>query len=227
VSRFVESIVARDLVDRTPDWRPHIRRIPDIAPSPTTVGAAVDPALLEKLPDRPFILFVGQLQRQKGIHVLLAAYGRLDDPPPLVLIGTVWPETPEQFPEGVTVIREAPHALVLAAWERALFGVAPSLWPDPLPGVVREAMSRGRPVVGSAIGGIVDMIEDGVTGLTVQPGSPEALAAGMTRLVGDEALRERLGTAAKEAVQEFTSDAVAAGFEELYLAATNEGARPS
>ena len=220
VSGFVESIVLRDLIG-SPErkWRPHLVQIPDIAPQPTAgppVGTVSSASGDDPLPPGPFILFVGQLQRQKGLHVLLEAYERLENRPPLVLIGTVWPDTPSQFPPGITVIREAPHATVLAAWERCLFGVAPSIWPDPLPGVVREAMSRARPVVGSAIGGIADMIDDGATGLLVPPGDVDSLRDAMARLIADPELRERMGAAAQSAVAEFTSDAVAAQFEALY-----------
>ena len=93
-----------------------------------------------------------------------------------MLIGTRWPETPATFPAGVTVLSDVPHGVVMAAWERSLFGVAPSVWPDPLPGVVREAMTRGRAVVATAVGGNPDMIDDGVSGLLVPPG--DAAGAG-------------------------------------------------
>ena len=134
-----------------------------------------------------------------------------------MLIGTRWTDTPTSFPERVTVIEDAPHSFVLHAWERCLFGVTPSIWPDPLPGVVREGMSRGRPIVASAVGGIVDMVEDGRNGLLVQAGDREGLTTAMTRLVADPDLRERLGTAARISAAPFTSDAVATEFERLYL----------
>ncbi len=226
VSRFVASVVERD-VTHGPDagWQAPIVRIPDVAPGATVPvsrpedGAASSEAAL---PREPFILFVGQLQRQKGLQVLLEAYARLASPPPLVLIGTVWPDTPATFPPGVTVIREAPHAAVLAAWDRCLFGVTPSIWPDPLPGVVREAMSRGKAVIGSAVGGIVDMIDDGVTGLLVPPDDVVALSSAMERLVADPGLRDRLGTAARPAVAAFTATAVAEEFEGLYRQALGQ-----
>ncbi len=218
VSRFVGEMIERD-VTRGPSggWRAPVVRIPDIAPvaGPGTAPATA-PGSPAGLPAEPFILFVGQLQRQKGVQVLLEAYGRLAAPPPLVLIGTVWPDTPSSFPAGVTVIREAPHADVLAAWDRCLFGVTPSIWPDPLPGVVREAMSRGKPVIGSAVGGIVDMIEDGVNGMLVAPDDAIALGDAMARLLAEETLRARLGAAAKPAVAAYTAPFVSERFEALY-----------
>src|SRR5581483_6250386 len=66
----------------------------------------------------------------------------------------------------------------------------------------REAMAYGRPVVASAVGGLADAVEDGVTGLLVPPGDPAALRAALERLLGDAALRARLGEAARRAAEE-------------------------
>ena len=61
----------------------------------------------------------------------------------------------------------------------------------------REAMAYGRPVVATAVGGLVDAIEDGETGLLVPPGDAAALRAALERLLGDADLRARLGIAAR------------------------------
>ena len=176
VSRFVETIVRRDLLDGDHGWDPVVERIDDVVPPPT--GAPLDSdqlALLDRLPTEPFILFVGQLSPHKGVAVLLRAYASLrdehpDSVPPLVLIGTPVAGARLDIPEGVTLLESVPHAVVMAAWERSLFGVAPSVWPDPLPGVVREPMTRGRPVIATRVGGNTDMVNDGVNGLLVAPG---------------------------------------------------------
>jgi glycosyltransferase involved in cell wall biosynthesis len=67
--------------------------------------------------------------------------------------------------------------------------------------VAREAMAVGRPVVATAVGGLVDAIEDGLTGRLVEPGDPAALRAAIEGLLADEALRLRLGAAAREAAR--------------------------
>jgi glycosyltransferase involved in cell wall biosynthesis len=223
VSSFVASTIERDLLRGDRRWRPALATIPDVVPlasGPAPELTAADEALLETLPRDPFLLFVGALQRPKGLLVLLEAWQRLaarpGGAPPLVCIGTRWPETPASFPDGVTVLSDVPHRVVMAAWERALLGIAPSIWPDPLPGVVREAMTRGRPVVATAVGGNTDMIRDAETGLLVPPGDPAALAAGIARLLDDPALAERLGAAGAASVQALTASAVAERFEALY-----------
>ncbi len=104
----------------------------------------------------------------------------------------------------------------MAAWERCLFGVVPSLWPDPLPGVVREPMTRGRPVIGSDVGGIPDMITDDVNGLLVPAGDAAALASAMDRLVADPALRARLGEAGRRVGRRPDAGRHRPRFEALY-----------
>ena len=224
VSRFVETIVRRDLL-RADTWSPEVRRIPDIVPpaNPEPLDTA-GLELVDRLPSAPFILFVGALQPHKGLPVLLRAYESLATKVPLVIIGTRWPNAPETVP-GATMLTDVPHAVVMAAWERSLFGVVPSLWPDPLPGVVREAMTRGRPVIGSAIGGNLDMIEDGRTGLLVPPGDVPALAAAMDRLLSDPDLCQRLGHEARRSTEPFTADAIATAFEDLYASALHGSRR--
>ncbi len=216
VSRFVEAALKRDLA-RGPAWDDvRFERIPDVVESPDgaplTVAAT---GLVARLPRQPFILFVGALQPHKGVTVLVEAYARLASPPPLVLIGTRWPDTPA-LPASVTVLSNVPHPVVMAAWGRSLFGVVPSVWEDPLPGVVREAMVSGRAVVASDVGGIPDMVTDGSNGLLVPPGDPGALAAAMRRLIDDPALAERLGEAGRGSVADLGADAIGARFEAFY-----------
>ena len=64
--------------------------------------------------------------------------------------------------------------------------------------VAREAMAHGRPVVATGVGGLLDAVEDGVTGLLVPPRDPAALRVAIERLLDDAALRRRLGAAARE-----------------------------
>jgi glycosyltransferase involved in cell wall biosynthesis len=63
--------------------------------------------------------------------------------------------------------------------------------------VAREAMAHGRPVVATRVGGLADAIEDGVTGVLVEPADPVALRAAIERLLGDPDERARLGARAR------------------------------
>ena len=172
VSAFVQAMVRRDLLAGKADYMHnggHIAAQPIFSFLLPDEGQP-DLAQVNSLPAEPFILFVGGLQPRKGLTTLLDAYTRLTEAPPLVLIGYDAPDSPKRFPAGVTVLRNASHATVMAAWTRACFGVTPSLWPDPSPGVVREAMVKGKAIVATAIGGTPEMIVDGETGLLVPPG---------------------------------------------------------
>jgi glycosyltransferase involved in cell wall biosynthesis len=73
-----------------------------------------------------------------------------------------------------------------------------------------EAMAYGRPVAASAVGGLVDLVEHGVTGLLVPPGDIAALRAAVERLLGDRDLRMRFGAAARTKAGERLSPAAAA-----------------
>jgi len=220
ISTYVEQTVRRDILHgQPPEHEVLTRVIPDII-QPSRLAEERDDSppgrMLAGLPDGPFILFVGALQPHKGVNVLLDAYGRLTSPPPLILMGTIWSDSPSTFPKGVTVLPNVPHGDVMHAWDRCSFGVAPALWPEPLGNVIMEAMSRGRAVVASAVGGPVDSVLDGVTGLLVPPGDAEALAKAMQRLVLDAGLRDRLGEAGRIRAERFRADVLVPQFEALY-----------
>jgi glycosyltransferase involved in cell wall biosynthesis len=116
----------------------------------------------------------------------------------------------------VQVLTNFPHEAVMEAWGRCTFGVLPSLWAEPFGTVVCEAMSRGRPVIATQPGGHTDMVIDGETGILVDRGDVEALAAAMQRLLDDAAERERLGEAARVRAKQFTVDVSLPRIERLY-----------
>jgi glycosyltransferase involved in cell wall biosynthesis len=190
---------------------------------PNFVGPAPDlgrhSPLLDQLPAQPFFLFVGDVRRDKGAHVLLDAYGRLREPPPLVLIGEVWADSPRDLPPGVTLLRDWPNPAVRAAMRRCLALAAPSIWPEPFGIVVAEALAAGRPVVASAIGGIPEIVRDRREGLLVPPGDAAALAAALDRAFRDDELRETLAANALRRADEYTPDAVLPRFEAAYARA--------
>jgi glycosyltransferase involved in cell wall biosynthesis len=76
--------------------------------------------------------------------------------------------------------------------------VLASARPEPFGGVVIEAMAMGKPVVGTAIGGTVEQIEEGVTGFLVPPNNPVAMAEALARLIADPSLRARMGSAGRQ-----------------------------
>jgi glycosyltransferase involved in cell wall biosynthesis len=200
--------------------------IPNFLPDPGTPAASEElAALAAQLPAEPYLLFVGAFGRHKGFGVLLKAYAALQErlgetaTPPLVLIGYETGEFPLErtlIPPRVTVFKHWPHAAVMAAWERCLLGVVPSVWPDPCPTVAMEAMSAGRAVAASDIGGLPDLVSDGQTGLLLPPDDAGALADGLARLLADDAWRAALGAAGRAKYEQFRAATVVPRIEQAY-----------
>jgi glycosyltransferase involved in cell wall biosynthesis len=218
VSHFVRGVMDRHLLHL---GRPGAKtvRLDLVIPSflPPVEKEPPDQRFLGRLPTEPFILFVGALLPQKGIWPLLGAYRQLRQPaPPLVLIGPRFLNSPKDLPAGVIELGAASHATVMAAWDHATLGVVPSVGAETFGNVVTEAMTHGRAVVASRLGGIVDIIEDGISGLLVPPGDEGALAVAMQRLLDDEHLRAAIGEAARARVEQFTAARVIPQFEAMY-----------
>ena len=234
ISSYVQQMIRRDFVRKPAQPAPAGQAplievvIPSFAEDESTIAEQPTTSIdryIEQLPKQPFILFVGALRLVKGLAQLLEAYERLVDPPTLVLIGTIEADTPQVFPPGVVVLQDFPHRAVMAAWERCIFGVIPSLWPEPLGSVVYEAMSKGKAVIGTTPGGHTDMIVDRETGLLVPVGDVDALTQAMRELIDNIELRERLGRAAREPAKLFTASFAVPRFEQAYLQLVEESRR--
>jgi glycosyltransferase involved in cell wall biosynthesis len=205
------------------------RIIPNFLPTEAT--SAAQEAKLSGLPER-FILFAGDVSRDKGVGVLLEAHGLLDDPPPLVLIGRVIdPQllTPAVGAERassaallaapigkVRAVGAQPHEIVLDAFRRCTVAVVPSLMQEAFGLVALEAMSAGRPVIASNIGGLPDIIRDDKDGILVEPGDVETLRAALARVLTESALRSRLRSAAKRRAAKFAADLIVPQVEQAY-----------
>jgi glycosyltransferase involved in cell wall biosynthesis len=83
---------------------------------------------------------------------------------------------------------------------RASVVVIPSVWPEPFGLIGIEAHAAGRPVIASATGGVGDWLQDGVSGLMVEPGDARALARALTELLADPERQRRMGSAGKSSV---------------------------
>ena len=181
---------------------------------------------LAQLPDDGYLLFVGALGRLKGVDVLLRAYADLDNAPPLVLIGYETPEWPVlagNCPPNVLVLKNWPSYAVMEAWRRSILALAPSVWAEPCATVVMEAMLTGRPVIASRIGGMIDMVADGETGLLVQPGDFIALRQAIEHLLAHANLRADMGQAALRKILAFQAATVVPRIEQVYRDLLQEG----
>jgi glycosyltransferase involved in cell wall biosynthesis len=193
--------------------------IPNFMPDDASALQGDAKAYLAQLPDQDYLLFVGAFNYQKGVDVLLRAYADLTHAPPLVLIGypTVdWPNLSVDCPENVYVLNDWPRYAVMEAWRRSIIALAPSVGPETFGIAVMEAMSLGCPVIASQIGGLIDLVADGETGLLVQPGDPSALRQAIERLLAHPNLRRRMGKAGLDKVTEFRASKVVPRIEQIY-----------
>jgi glycosyltransferase involved in cell wall biosynthesis len=144
-------------------------------------------------PDEPpHVLFVGRLSEEKGVPELLEATEGL----PRVIVGD------GPLRDGVSdAVGFVPPSELGPYFERAAVVVCPSRR-EGYGVAAREAMAHGRPVVASAVGGLLDAVEDGVTGLLVPPRDPLALRAAIERALGDAAFRRSAGDAARVRARE-------------------------
>ena len=180
-------------------------------------------------PDRPTVIFVGRVTRQKGLPVLLRAAARLVPGAQLVLCAGQ-PDTAELAAEvsglvtslqatrsGVIWIPEMlPKREIIQLLSHATAFAIPSLY-EPLGIVNLEAMACGTAVVGSRVGGIPEVVADGDTGLLVPADDPVVLAAALNSLLADPARAAAMGAAGrKRALAEFSWDAIAAQTAALY-----------
>ncbi len=196
----------------------------------------VDPAV-------PYVLFVGRITRQKGIIHLVRAISRMAPGYQVVLCAGA-PDTPEIAAEMAAAVAvaqaERPGVIWIAEmvdkptvrelYSHAAVFCCPSVY-EPFGIINLEAMACGTAVVASAVGGIPEVVVDGVTGIlvpfqasdsgTFEPADPGAFEAGLARaidaLIADPARRAAMGEAGRRrAVEHFGWPAIAARTVELY-----------
>lgn len=211
-----------------------------------------DPDALRGLgidPDRPFVVWVGRITRQKGVPYLLRAAAQLPADVQLVLCAGA-ADTPELGAEvseligslhatrtGVVVIeRMLPRDELVKVLSGATVFACPSIY-EPLGIVNLEAMACGTAVVASAVGGIPEVVDDGVTGRLVPldqdpdgTGTPiddeafvNALAAALTEVAADPDRAHEMGRAGRaRAAEHFSWETIADATMDVYRSVLGE-----
>ncbi len=178
------------------------------------------------------ITCVANVRPVKGVDLLVDAFEMLDNPKAkLLLVGSLKGSDLED-----RVLRSPKSDRIILAGFRPdatqLIGVSdivvvPSREREGLPKALLEAMFQGVPVIGTAVGGIPEVIRDGYAGLLVEPNNAQAIATALKKLCDDTQLRQKLGSQAKEvASQHFLHATTVDKTEQLYfeLATKHKGA---
>ena len=160
------------------------------------------------LPASPVALFVGVLERYKAVDVLAETWRLAAPRVPGAVLHLVGSGTLSDVPKALVAdlpaqtrwTEQLTTMEVVRALDDATVLVLPSR-SEGLGRVVVEAFCRGRGVVGSRVGGIPDVVDEGRTGVLVPPGDPRALADALVDVLSDRALAERLGAEARIAVE--------------------------
>jgi len=177
-----------------------VRVIPSGVALPLQVGEEAEPAE---------VLYAGRLSPEKGVLELLEAAQGMN----LVVAGDGPLRDRVPFARGFVQHDElhqlyARAAVVACPSRREGFGVA-----------CLEAMAHGRPVVATSVGGLLDLVVDGETGIVVPPRDPAALRSALERLLADPQLRRKLGAAGRDRARthfswEMVTDATLAAYAE-------------
>ena len=200
----INAEIATAVRERAPDA--HIYRVDN----------PINPAFFE-LPDaqtRPAVLFVAQISRRKGLHVLLDAFERIADEDPAYQVRVVGGAAEDPAYEAEMRARYAHRvargqlAFLGPMRHEELYGemsrcsvLCLSSFYEASPLVVVEAMAAGKPVVGTRVGDLEAVVESAGAGRLVAPGDPGALAAALRLVLRDPALRRDMGARGRAAAR--------------------------
>jgi glycosyltransferase involved in cell wall biosynthesis len=185
------------------------------------------------LPDRnatPQVLFVGWINRRKGVHVLIEAFYRVLESLPEAKLRLIGQDDVDR--DYGASLRTTHKSLIASGGIQFCGSISqerlyeemsqcsllclPSL-AESAPMVIAQAMAAGKPVVATRVGGVPEMVEDGVTGLLCDPGNSEQLAKSLLTLLQNPALQREMGQRAKQrAEKRYQASAVAQSTVEAY-----------
>lgn len=175
------------------------------------------------------VAFLGQIREFKGVADFIAMARKIPDPNARFLIagecrnpdkfpGSYSPDDLARLSEGDPRIRYIGYRKdVENIYHTADIVVVPSRWQEPLGLINLEAGACRKPVVATRVGGIPEVIEEGVNGYLVEAGEIDTLAARVASLIADPALRSRMGDAGRSLVERNYTSLPIMAFENLLL----------
>jgi glycosyltransferase involved in cell wall biosynthesis len=232
--------VTCDLVRKTAalSGRADVRWVPNGVDAARFAPQPPDPALRASLglDDRPVIGFVGEARAKKGLGRMLRVFPHLCArlPAQLMLVGGVRQEDTAMLDFfrrrhpglPLCLVPPQPHAAMPASYALCDVVILPSLR-DGLPNALLEAMACARPVIASAVGGMLDVVTPGHDGLLLPPRDDQSWLEALCRVLQDRQAAERLRAAARQTILErFTSERESAALLAVYQQ-IGQSARPA
>jgi glycogen(starch) synthase len=216
------------VVDLTQTWVPLRRGAVEVIPNPVNARLYSPAGLTTRTAE---VLIVGRLEQRKGAALLaesMPAVLRLCPHASFRFVGSDGVDANgrswrQRLLDGVNStdrhrvhFEQVPREVLIERYRRAAVCVLPSVWEN-FPYALLEAMACGVPAIGTLTGGLPELIEDGVSGLIVPPADATALTGALCRLLQDSQLRQRMGRAARQRVEErFSVEAVVPRMLDLY-----------
>ncbi len=172
------------------------------------------------------ILCISRLEKEKGVSVLLDAFGLVRKSRPSARLSIVGggPESERLLTRakelelgesvefhGPAGLEELPRHLA-----RAHVLVMPSIWCEALPLIAFDALAQGLPMVGSDIGGIPTLVRDGITGLLARPRDPHDFAEKIGHILSDDALRSKLADGCRADLSRYSRERHVDRVEDIY-----------
>ncbi|MEM6598364.1 MAG: glycosyltransferase family 4 protein [Cyanobacteria bacterium P01_D01_bin.36] len=166
----------------------------------------------------PTVVFAGRLIWEKGVDVLINAFAAVKAKCPaakLIIAG----DGPERdrlqslinalaLEDAISLLGYLPRAEMEHAFDQAWVQVVPSRWAEPFGMVAAEAMMRGTAVLASASGGLMEIVQNGETGILVPPNDAQPLAAALLLLLKDRSLAEQMGRLGRKVALERFSEPI-------------------
>lgn len=172
------------------------------------------------------LLFVGRLEKVKGVEFLIESIPYILKIFPKTIL-TVVGDGRNKF-ELIKLVKKfkIEKQVRFAGWiqsenldsyyKESSIIIIPSIWPENFPTVCYEAMSAGRPIIGSIVGGIPEIVDDGINGYLVEPGNSERIAEKVIQLFADRKLLEEMGKNARKKAEKFNKNIYANQIEQVY-----------
>ncbi len=191
-----------------------------------TIYLGIDLLGYSKIVEWNNLVYVGRIDKEKGLEYLLRAMPIVIDNIPDAHLEIVGDGSEKE--NSMRVVRElgiggnvtfvgwVPSDRIEQYYRKSTIVVVPSLWPEAFGLVGVEAMSVGRPVIASRVGGIPEWLDDGKTGFLVAPGNSEQIAERAIQLLSDRELLEQMGKNARQKAEQFSIDKHVTKIDDIY-----------